>query len=216
MEPTVATTADHPRPRRGIGVVLLCLALLAAMLGGITIGSTFLGRPAANTSPSPVDVGFAQDMSVHHAQAVQMASIELAGGADLAVTNLAYDILTTQQNQIGRMQGWLIAWGDTLLPADGYMAWMHGSAMATMPGMASDAEIARLRTSVGADRDLLFLQLMLRHHQGAIEMLDVATKGAETPYVRDLATQMSMSQNSEITLLQRLIADREADPLPFP
>lgn len=214
MEPKMPT--PFPRRRRGVSTLLISLALMATALSGIAVGSTFLGSPTTESPTGAIDVGFTQDMSVHHAQAVQMASIELAGGTDPAVTNLAYDILTTQQNQIGRMQGWLIAWGKPLLPSDGYMAWMHGSAMATMPGMATEAEIAQLRTMAGPERDLLFLQLMLRHHQGAIDMLNVAAESAETQYVRDLATQMNASQKSEIDLLERYITDRQADPLPFP
>ena len=58
-----------------------------------------------------MDVGFAQDMSVHHQQAVQMASWERDHTTDPALKQLAFDIETTQLQQIGRMQGWLGLWG---------------------------------------------------------------------------------------------------------
>ncbi len=63
-----------------------------------------------------MDVGFSQDMSVHHNQAIEMATIALTGSTDQRVQNLAYDILTTQQNQVGQMQGWLSLWDRAPLP----------------------------------------------------------------------------------------------------
>jgi uncharacterized protein (DUF305 family) len=140
------------------------------------------------------------------------------------VKNLAFDILTTQQNQIGRMQGWLTAWGKPLLPTGGHMAWMggghgaHGAAhgpMAAMPGMADATELARLRSATPADRDVLFLQLMLRHHQGGAEMLAVGAEHAETGYVRDLARRMSATQSAESELLTDMLRQRGAPVLPL-
>ncbi|MCV7375046.1 DUF305 domain-containing protein [Mycolicibacterium arabiense] len=159
-------------------------------------------------------------MSVHHEQAVDMATTELTGGADAGVKNLAFDILTTQQNQVGRMQGWLTAWGEPLLPTGGHMAWMgggHGShgPVAAMPGMADATELARLRTATPADRDVLFLQLMLRHHQGGAEMLAVGAEHAETGYVRDLARRMSATQSAEGELLTDMLRQRGAPVLPL-
>lgn len=209
-----------------LGAVLLVLA--AAATGWLLRGEE---RPAA--THGPVDVGFAHDMSVHHAQAVDMATTELTGGSDPAVQNLAFDILTSQQNQIGRMQGWLTSWGEPLLPTGGHMGWMaaheHHSGMggggmggggmsgpmASMPGMASPAEMDALRRAAPAARDVLFLQLMLRHHQGGTDMLADAAERAETGYVRALATQMLATQNSESALMTSMLRDRNAPVLPL-
>lgn len=203
-----------------LGAVLLVLA--AAATGWLLRGEE---RPAA--THGPVDVGFAHDMSVHHAQAVDMATTELTGGSDPAVQNLAFDILTSQQNQIGRMQGWLTSWGEPLLPTGGHMGWMAahpnhsgmdggmGGPMASMPGMASPAEMDALRRAAPAARDVLFLQLMLRHHQGGTDMLADAAERAETGYVRALATQMLATQNSESALMTSMLRDRNAPVLPL-
>jgi uncharacterized protein (DUF305 family) len=198
-----------------LGAVLAAVALLAA---GFRIG-VLAGDRADVAGPGPVDVGFAQDMSVHHTQAVDMATTELTGGADPAVKNLAFDILTSQQSQIGRMQGWLTSWGESLLPTDGYMGWMahhdmHG-AVAAMPGMASTEDLARLRRAAPAERDVLFLQLMLRHHEGGIDMLAAAAESAEIGYVRDLARQMLATQTSESALMTDMLRERNAPVLPL-
>jgi uncharacterized protein (DUF305 family) len=207
--------------------VLGAVVLLAV---GFGIG-LLAGDRTDVAGPGPVDVGFAQDMSVHHAQAVDMATTELTGGADPAVKNLAFDILTSQQSQIGRMQGWLTSWGEPLLPTGGYMEWMahgddmhhshggdmdhSGGAVAVMPGMASADDLARLRRAAPAERDVLFLQLMLRHHQGGTDMLAAAAEGAEVGYVRDLARQMLATQTSESTLMTDMLRERNAPVLPL-
>jgi uncharacterized protein (DUF305 family) len=199
---------------------------------GIGIG-LLAGDRSDVAGPGPVDVGFAQDMTVHHQQAVDMATTELTGGADAGVKNLAYDILTSQQSQIGRMQGWLTSWGEPLLPTGGYMGWMshgddghdmHGGHAASdmqhgevsaMPGMASAEDLARLRRAAPAERDVLFLQLMLRHHQGGADMLTAAADGADVGYVRDLARQMQATQISESNLMTEMLRERNTPVLPL-
>ena len=85
-----------------------------------------------------------------------------------------------------------------------------------MPGMASTADLARLRaTPPGTALDVEFLQLMLRHHQGGVSMLEYARDHADTGEVRNLASQMLFSQNSEADLMRGLLAERGAAPLPL-
>ncbi|MGH8967952.1 MAG: DUF305 domain-containing protein, partial [Actinomycetes bacterium] len=131
----------------------------------------------------------------------------------------------TQTGQIGRMQGWLELWGAGSLPIGEHMAWMSGSAhahspaagggVATMPGMASDAELAALRAATGPELDVLFLQLMLRHHQGGAGMLEYAADHAAVPQVRNLADQMRRSQSVETDYLRQLLTERGGQPLPL-
>ncbi len=181
--------------------------------------------PAADS----VDVGFAQDMTVHHQQAVEMASWERDHTTDPALKQLAADIEATQTSQIGRMQGWLELWGAGALPVGGHMKWMtdptamhdgHGMPMtpgagvATMPGMASTADLNNLRAAGGPQLDVLFLQLMLRHHEGGAGMLSYAAERAELPQVRNLARQMLSSQTTESDYLRQLLAARGGTPLP--
>ncbi|MCX4097350.1 DUF305 domain-containing protein [Nocardia sp. alder85J] len=227
------TTAAPGHPAGRQRTALLILAAVGLLLAGFAIGLIArmpLQDKGDDAAPSAVDVGFCQDMSVHHTQAVQMAAFELSNGSDADVKRLAYDIVTTQQNQVGRMQGWLQLWGKPLLgDSKGYMGWMteamnehdHGAThampgpMATMPGMASDQEMEQLRTRTGTAEDTLFLQLMLRHHQGGVSMIDYAIDHAVTDAVRTLAQSMSASQTSEMQLISGMLTARGATPLPM-
>lgn len=225
------------------GAVLLAVFLLGAALG-IALRPGF--GLAARYEAATVDVGFAQDMSVHHRQAVLMAGWARERSTDPAIRSLAFDIETSQLEQIGRMQGWLSLWNAPPLPAGRSMSWMAGAssmpAMAhaesaatgsapagdasggsapageapAMPGMASPAELERLRTAGAAPFDVLFLQLMLRHHQGGLAMARYAADHAETPQVRNLAQQIVVSQGAESEYLAQLLAQRGTQPLPPP
>ncbi len=83
-----------------------------------------------------------------------------------------------------------------------------------MPGMASSDELRAMRAATGHDLDVLFLQLMLRHHQGGASMLGYAAQHASVPEVRNLAAQMLSSQGSEIEYMRSLLAERGGTPLP--
>jgi uncharacterized protein (DUF305 family) len=229
--PTAPPDAEPGAPRQEARWIRPALAVVAAvgllLLGAA--GGLLIGMPGSTERSVPatgsVDVGFAQDMTVHHEQAVTMASWERDHTTDPIVHQLAADIAATQTSQIGRMQGWLELWGAPSLPAGGYMAWMtepshdHTPApaggVATMPGMASDDELAALRAATGPELDVLFLQLMLRHHQGGAGMLSYAAERAAEPQVRNLAAQMLRSQSAETDYLRQLLAERGGQPLPL-
>jgi uncharacterized protein (DUF305 family) len=85
-----------------------------------------------------------------------------------------------------------------------------------MPGMATTDEINKLRKLSGKDLDVLFLQLMLRHHQGGLEMAQYGAEHASEGYVRNLAAKIVSSQQNEVTLMTRYVEQRGAEPLPFP
>ena len=85
-----------------------------------------------------------------------------------------------------------------------------------MPGMASPTDLEQLRASSGAQFDVLFLQLMLRHHQGGVPMATYAAQHAGTAQVRNLAEKILISQGAESKYLAQLIVERGAQPLPPP
>jgi uncharacterized protein (DUF305 family) len=204
-------------------VGLLLLGVAAGLLIGLPGAPPTLAVPPADS----VDVGFAQDMTVHHQQAVEMAAWERDHTTDPVLRQLAYDIESTQQAQIGRMQGWLGLWGAAPQHTGGYMAWMQGApthghsppaaggGVATMPGMASADDLRRLRAATGPELDVLFLQLMLRHHQGGADMLEYAVEHADVPEVRNLARGMLSSQTSEAQYMTDLLTQRGGRPLPL-
>lgn len=85
-----------------------------------------------------------------------------------------------------------------------------------MPGMATGEEMSRLSTARGEPMDVLFLQLMIRHHQGGVIMASFAMRNAEESYVRELARRMYDGQSVEITQMLQLLRSRGANPLPAP
>jgi uncharacterized protein (DUF305 family) len=208
------------------GVVLVVLLLGAAL--GMSLQRGF--GSAAQPEGGVVDIGFAQDMSVHHRQAVLMAGLARDRSTDPAIRSIAFDIETNQLEQVGRMQGWLSLWDAAPVPTGRYMTWMtdtsmpgmaHGSGsgtagVAAMPGMASPADLEQLRAAGGAQFDVLFLQLMLRHHQGGVPMATYTAQHTETAQVRNLAEKIFVSQGAESQYLAQLITQRGAQPLPPP
>lgn len=209
-----------------IGAAVLAVLLLGAAVGLLVKipGSTSsAGVPASGS----VDVGFCQDMAVHHLQGVQMANTALSRSVDPEIRQLAFDIASTQLEQVGRMKGWLMLWNEHEQSTTGvYMAWMndagihgHGATTATpgkplMPGMATTEELTKLRQLSGRDFDVFFLQLMLRHHTGGAPMADYASTRAGQSVVRVLADNMLKSQTSETDLMKGYLAKRGAAPLP--
>ena len=222
--------SSRPATRTRLGAVLAVLAAVSLLLLGAAAGM-LVGLPDSSATSAPgtdsVDVGFAQDMSQHHQQAVQMASWERDHTTDPALKQLAFDIETTQLQQIGQMQGWLALWGAPLdSPGGRHMAWMsspdhaHGvatssSGVDTMPGMATSDQLRALRASSGPQLDVLFLQLMLRHHQGGVVMLQYGVDHASVPEVRNLAAQMLSAQTSESEYIGQLLSARGGTPLPL-
>lgn len=228
---TTDSPAEHEvaaAPRRR-GPAVLVLGAIAAILFGVVLG-VVIRLPLDGHSepdPTPVDIGFLQDMSTHHNQAVEMAGLALTRTTDAEVRTLAYDILSTQQNQVGRMQGWLQLWNEPAQSVEEHMGWMtetgghqhgateHTGPVTTMPGMASREEIDALRRASSPDLDTLFLSLMLRHHQGGVPMIEYASEHAATTAVRTFSAGMAASQTAESELLTAMLTARGGTPLPL-
>ncbi|WP_330232174.1 DUF305 domain-containing protein [Nocardia sp. NBC_00508] len=173
---------------------------------------------------SSVDIGFAQDMSAHHAQALLLAHT-LPGDADRQVRVLADRIEIAQAAEIAMMHGWLLLF-DRPLTAPEPMAWMHGTDQhaagqhhnaASMPGMASIDEIARLGGSHGVEGEILFLQLMIRHHRGGLDMTRAAFDDPLTAEpIRKVALRMAQDQSNEIGVMTAMLTVRHGAALPYP
>jgi uncharacterized protein (DUF305 family) len=203
------------RTGHGTSRALLVLGALAALLVGVLGTLVVVQSRTAAPSDFGADAGFARDMQTHHAQAVEMAFLVRDRTDDPELRTVAYDIITSQQQQAGQMYGWLVQWG---LPQTGSrppMAWVggeHGAAHAgpdgTMPGMATPAQLAELKAATGVEAERIFLRLMVAHHKGGVAMADAAVAEARTPEVRTLATAIAAAQTSEIGLLQQLLDAR--------
>jgi len=201
-------------------VVSAALLLVLGVLLGTHWGAG-AGTPAAGS----VEVGFAHDMQAHHRQAVEMSTLVRDRTDDPDVRQLALDIALTQQQQAGQMFGWLETWGVGQGRTEPVMAWMddvpgghagHGmdlpqgglGSVAEMPGMATAEQMARLEAADGVEAERVYLQLMATHHVAGVEMAEAGAEGAELPVVRRLASAMATGQQSELVVLDDLLAER--------
>ena len=181
--------------------MVLTVALLAGMLGWL------VGQSGRGAESSAVDVGFLQDMRVHHEQAVDMSRIFLERpDIDGGLRPVANSIQFGQSIEIGLMIQLLRDMdAPTEREDDQATAWMGMPMPAVeMPGLASDDELQALAESSGADADRLFVELMIAHHEGGIEMSNEAAQRAENEDVRVYAAPWARSQADEIAELQGL------------
>ncbi|KXX59380.1 DUF305 domain-containing protein [Rhodococcus sp. LB1] len=204
----------------------LVLLLSAILLGAAGIAAGMWLQSKRDTNPegvqlSSADIGFAQDMSVHHEQAVLIAQT-LSRDIDPQIRVIADQIVVAQTSEIATMRGWLNLF-DEPFTTPRPMQWMHGSdpAMsdhggAPMPGAASTSEITRLAGLRGADAETLFLQLMIRHHQGGVDMAEAATHSVASEPIRRIARGMIRDQSNEIAVMTAILDTRDATPLPHP
>ncbi|WP_395729871.1 DUF305 domain-containing protein [Nakamurella sp.] len=177
---------------------------------------------SASASHNAVDVVFATMMIPHHQGAIEMSDLALAQASTPQVKDLAGRIKAAQGPEIEQMQGWLTEW-DAAMPltstgAAGQdmghgMDMGHGSpsssgapgsiddsddfGMGAMMSM-SEADMTELRSATGVAFDKLFLQQMIAHHQGAIDMAGVETARGENPQALALAAAITSSQTAEI------------------
>jgi uncharacterized protein (DUF305 family) len=167
----------------------------------------------ASQSPGndSAEAGFARDMIVHHAQAVQMAEVIRDKTKSDSMRLLASDISLTQQAQIGIMQGWLGAWGLPITGSEPAMAWMGHPTDGPMPGMATPDELDRLFKLPPDRAGVLFLRLMINHHEAAIPMALAVLKRTDEPEVSQLARSVVESQRAEIKNMKALVEEKVGD-----
>lgn len=190
-------------------VILLLAVVVLAGIGGYVL------RGRQTPGAASVDVGFARDMSEHHRQAVEMSRLLYDRTDDEIMRSLAYDIMITQQGQIGIMTGYLNAWGHPITSLDPRMQWMGMSVDGLMPGMATREQMNALAAAGGQEAEVLFLQLMIPHHISGVDMAQAAADKAETEIVRNLAQGMADAQASEIRYMNELLQERGQEPVPL-
>ena len=196
-------------------------ARLTALVGGLTLALTLsaCGDGASSTSGSdappaaPVeaseisqehdaaDVEFARQMIPHHRQATEMAELaaDRAGSED--VKALAEEIIAAQQPEIETMTAMLDRWGQSM-SGDGPMGGMD---MGGMNGMMTPQQMTELENASDAEFDRLFLQMMIVHHEGAVEMARAEQVDGQNPQAIELAKQIESAQIEEIGRMQGLL-----------
>ena len=200
------------------------LGVLAVILAGGCAASSPAPAPGEPTTPSAragavpdtvtrrgytaADVRFMQGMIGHHAQALVVAALvpERTQRSDFHL--MAERIGLSQETEIAQMKRWLEERGEVVPSADAHVhaAMGHGQ---LMPGMLTDAELKRLEAARGAEFEKLFLELMIKHHEGALQMVRelYATPAAgQEPELFMLASDVDADQTAEIRRMRSLLA----------
>jgi uncharacterized protein (DUF305 family) len=155
------------------------------------------------------DVAFMQAMIAHHAQALEMTALVPARSGRDDMRLLARRIEASQADEIAWMERWLQIRGEAVTGA-GHGAHGHGTATDSKhaPGMLSAEEIARLAAASGSAFDRLFVESMIRHHEGALAMVEalfeVPGAGRE-PELFQFASHVDADQRMEIARMRRLL-----------
>ncbi|MFC7996494.1 DUF305 domain-containing protein [Streptomyces rochei] len=153
---------------------------------------------ADDDSPNSADVAYARMMIQHHAQALEMTELVPRQAASGRVKKLAERISAAQGPEIQAMKGWLKSHGKEESGGD------HDH-HAGMPGMATEAQLEKLRKARGKAFDQLFLTLMITHHEGAISMAtDVKSQGNNVQ-VEEMADDVVAQQTSEISRMRGML-----------
>jgi uncharacterized protein (DUF305 family) len=215
--------------------LLIGLALGAVLAGGVTAILLTAGRnePAADQGPPVIqpgapgqpgrplsaddlarmsappaiqaDVDFVAGMIAHHGQALQMTALVPGRAQAPQITTLAERITVTQTDEIAQMQHWLVDQGLPPLAS-------HGGHPVGMPGMLTDDQFAQLSAARGGNFDRLFLELMIRHHEGAVTMANrlYTAGGGQEPASDRFARDVIADQNIEIARMRTLLASLPA------
>jgi len=173
-----------------------------------------VAQPKAEMVSRPTndaDVRFMSGMIPHHAQAVLIARWAPSHGASESVRLLCERIVVAQRDEIALMQTWLHDHHQTVPPANATHMKMMMNGMEhdmLMPGMLTDEQLAELDKARGREFDRLFLTAMIRHHEGAITMVDELNHSygaAQDDVVFRFSSDVYADQTTEIDRMQRML-----------
>ena len=211
--------ASHPSSAVLAALVAICAGtrLVAQAPSTDASEAAAIAEAQADSARYPytdADIKFMSGMIPHHAQAIVMARWAPSHGASPSVQTLCARIINAQRDEIHLMQTWLRDRRQPVPEPDSsgtVMMSMNGMQMAMMmPGMLTPEQMKQLNAARGQDFDRLFLQFMIQHHKGAVSMVNdlFASNGAAQDLtVFKLATGINVDQTTEITRMQRMLAD---------
>ncbi|MFF4739505.1 DUF305 domain-containing protein [Streptomyces sp. NPDC001262] len=206
-------------PRRAAVAAAASVAAVALAACGGNAGKGG-GSPAASTAQAgssasasagqhnQADVTFAQRMIPHHRQAIAMADTAAEHASSGEVKALAEKIRKAQTPEIDTMTTWLKSWGEQVPQGMGGMGDMggmgHGSPSA-MPGMMSDHDMDQLKGASGSAFDAMFLTMMIKHHEGAVEMADTEKRQGAYGPAKEMAGTIVTGQTAEIAQMRKML-----------
>ena len=214
----------HPPPRAAVVAGMLLLTLGAAGAGAqppiVQPGAP--GEPSRTISAadasdlagirfSEADVNFMQGMVSHHAQALEMTALVAGRSGRDAMRRLAQRIELSQEDEITMMQEWLRSRGQAVPAMDAH----HAPGWEPMPGMLTGEEMDRLAAAQAVAFDRLFLELMIKHHRGALTMVEnlLDQRGAaQDSQLFAFTSDVTSDQSAEIDRMDAMLAVLSPDP----
>jgi uncharacterized protein (DUF305 family) len=199
------------RTGRALGLLVAATLALGACAGdsggsgGSGGGATTKGSAQDHNA---ADVTFAKQMIPHHAQALQMADLALKKTTTLEVGKFAEQIQAAQVPEIETMTGWLQSWKEEVPKTSRDHGSAHGGGgeQATGPGMMSHEEMLLLEAAPrGPAFDRRWLEMMVRHHEGAIAMARTQQSNGQFGPAKELAAKIQADQTREIAAMRRLL-----------
>ncbi|MFJ8233627.1 DUF305 domain-containing protein [Streptomyces sp. NPDC094448] len=168
-----------------------------------TLSPEQAAKALPDDSPNAADFSYVEMMVVHHAQALTMTALVPERAESKQVKGVADRISAAQKPEIDAMNGWLKRFADKRPKGSGGHGHGHGDP-ATMPGMATDAQLAQLRAAKGKAFDQLFLKLMITHHDGAVSMAADALSDGRNTLVQEMANDVISQQSAEIGRMRKM------------
>jgi len=190
------------RYRRVLTVAVLGLTLV---LAGCSNDET---AESSGKGFNDTDIAFATDMIQHHAQALQMVDFTMGKDLDPEVQQLADEIRAAQSPEIELMADWLLDWDQPVPETVRDHANAHSEGMdmnSDMPGMMSGEDLQSLEQAEGTDFQQMWLEMMIEHHEGAIEMADEEQQNGEDPQAIALAEDIAAAQAEEVSTMKNLL-----------
>lgn len=178
----------------------------------LLVGLLGIATASANAAPVPyndADVMFTEMMIPHHYQALVLTELVPDRSSDTQVEALASRIHLEQNLEIGMMRGWQGSRGlPKTDPVTAYEEMLSDPDMVEMMGLATPEELAELETLTGNDFDVLFLNLMITHHEGAIRMLEDVLLNGQDLDLQQQAQDMMSTQTAQVAIMQDMLATK--------
>ncbi len=203
-------------PSRITRVAAVFIAVFAALLAALLLsscsgseehqaGAGNADEPASTAQPSGFnadDYAFATNMIPHHEQAIELSALAPERSTNQELIALARQITAAQQPEINALRVFLVQWDEN--PEDNASQSASGH-HDQMQGMVDDATMAKLGSLKGAEFDTLWLQSMISHHQGAIEMAEAEVANGQNVDVKRMAQTMIDAQQAEINQMNQML-----------
>lgn len=216
----------RPRLQRTIPFWML-VTLALTVVAALAVAPNIWPRDSTPESPATnsAAAGFARDMQVRSAQAVEMSRLIRDRSSDPKIASLAYDIATTSRHQNRKVNAWMRAQGVSQNSTDQPLAWMHAASNGPpapgtdphagqltsdgrAPTTASPEIFEQLEKAHGTEAEILFLELMLAHHQADIEMAEAVIELGDDRAVSELAKSIIDAQARGVQAMERMLASR--------